>query len=279
MKYMSFQNSCSFAGVANLLEQYGVDAEADQIALGMHLPYMMERTKDGYQAGSMLQTKKWFDLYLNPLGFELQETLLDREQVIDFLKGNEPCMIGIKVSPDAASRHAVVYTGAQNGTLLFLNNRRKESSEPDSFRWTEEDFFNLMDRKTIPIASVVRCEKKEASLGARYQETLIALADVKEKVNYICRHAMDVRFQLESRETVFRAILLDNIAVLKLTEETELTHLFEIIQGQYLSALAQKKKLVLEEYMDMKLLDQALDRWKDCILREQHKAMELGEKM
>ena len=278
MKYMSFQNSCSFAGVANLLEQYGVDAEADQIALGMHLPYMLEKTNDGYQAGPMLQTKKWFDLYLNPLGFEMQETLLNREQVISFLKENEPCMIGVKVNP-AASRHAIIYVGAQNGTLVFLNNRRKDSAEPDSFRWTEKEFLNLMDRETIPIAKVVACGKKEVSLGARYEETLDALADMKERVNHICKHAMDVRFQQESKETVFRAILLDNIAVLKLTQETELTHLFEIVQGQYLSALAQKKGLVLEEYMDMKLLDQALDRWKDCILREQHKAMELGEKM
>lgn len=276
MKYMSFQNSCSFAGVANLLEMQGVDAEAEQIALGMQLPYMMEKTKDSYLAGPMLQTKKWFDLYLNPLGFEMQETLLKREQIIDFLKENEPCMIGVKVNP-AASRHAIIYVGAQNGTLMFLNNRRKESSEPDSFRWTEEVFFNLMDRKTVPIASVVRCEKKEASLGARYEETLIALADVKEKVNYICRHAMDVRFQLESRETVFRAILLDNIAVLKLTEEAELTHMFETVQRQYLSALAQKRELILEEYMDIKLLNQALDFWKNCILREQHNAIEFGK--
>ncbi|MCI5855897.1 MAG: hypothetical protein MR016_00820 [Agathobacter sp.] len=274
MKYMSFQNSCSFAGVANLLEQYGVDAEADQIALGMHLPYMMEKTKDGYQAGPMLQTRKWFDLYLNPLGFEMQETLLNREQVISFLKENEPCMIGVKVNP-AASRHAIIYVGAQNGTLVFLNNRRKDSAEPDSFRWTEAEFLNLMDREIIPIAKVVPCEKKEVFLGVRYEETLDALANMKERVNHICKHAMDVRFQQESKETVFRAILLDNIAVLKLTQEKDLTHLFEIIQGQYLSALAQKKELVLEEYMDMNLLNQALDRWKDCILNEQHKAIEL----
>lgn len=138
--------------------------------------------------------------------------------------------------------------------------------------------MNLMDREIIPIAKVVPCEKRTACLGTRYEETLNALADMKERVNRICKHAMDISFQQESQETVFRAILLDNIAALKLTQETELTHLFEIVQGQYLSALAQKKKLVLEEYMDMKLLDQALDRWKDCILREQHKAMELGEK-
>lgn len=277
MKYMSFQNSCSFAGVANLLEQYGVDAEADQIALGMHLPYMMEKTKDGYQAGPMLQTKKWFDLYLNPLGFEMQETLLKREQVISFLKENEPCMIGVKVNP-AASRHAIIYVGAQNGTLVFLNNRRKDSAEQDFFRWTEQEFLNLLDREIIPIAKVVPCEKKEVFIGACYEETLDVLADMKERVNRICKHAMDISFQQESKETIFRAILLDNIAALKLTQETELTHLFEIVQGQYLSALAQKRELVLEEHINMKLLNQALDRWKDCILREQQKGMELGEK-
>ena len=33
MKYMTFNSSCSYAGVANMLEQYGVDTEAESDAV------------------------------------------------------------------------------------------------------------------------------------------------------------------------------------------------------------------------------------------------------
>ena len=42
MKYMTLNSSCAFAGVANLLEQYGVDIEDRDLCLGMKLPYLFE---------------------------------------------------------------------------------------------------------------------------------------------------------------------------------------------------------------------------------------------
>lgn len=38
MKYMTFNSSCAFAGVANMLAAYGIDKEDREIALGMQLP-------------------------------------------------------------------------------------------------------------------------------------------------------------------------------------------------------------------------------------------------
>ena len=54
MKYMTFNSSCSYAGVANMLEQYGVDVEDRIIALGMKLPYLFAQEGGVYMAGPML---------------------------------------------------------------------------------------------------------------------------------------------------------------------------------------------------------------------------------
>ena len=42
MKYMTFNSSCSYAGLANLLSFYGVDIEDREIALQMGLPFLFD---------------------------------------------------------------------------------------------------------------------------------------------------------------------------------------------------------------------------------------------
>ncbi len=71
MKYMTFNFSCSYAGVANMLEQYGIDTDDRSIAMGMKLPYLFAYENGVYMAGPMLQSAAWFNLYLNPIGFEM----------------------------------------------------------------------------------------------------------------------------------------------------------------------------------------------------------------
>lgn len=75
MKYMHFNSSCSYAGLANLLELKGVDTEDDRIAGEMYLPYFLafDAESECYQAGPMLQTADWFNLYLLPRGFRYVE--------------------------------------------------------------------------------------------------------------------------------------------------------------------------------------------------------------
>ena len=63
MKYMTFNSSCSFAGVANMLESKGLDFQDYQVAAGMELPYIVARDNGGYIAGAMLQEKKYFDIF------------------------------------------------------------------------------------------------------------------------------------------------------------------------------------------------------------------------
>jgi len=58
LKYMTFNSSCSYAGIANMLEIRGVDTEDYKIALAMDLPFLMDQDEVGYYAGSMLQCNK-----------------------------------------------------------------------------------------------------------------------------------------------------------------------------------------------------------------------------
>lgn len=73
-KYMTFNSSCSYAGLANMLLRYGVDTQDREIARDMKLPFLFACEEDEYRAGPMLQGAQWFNLYLHPRGLEMRET-------------------------------------------------------------------------------------------------------------------------------------------------------------------------------------------------------------
>ena len=43
MKYMTFNASCAYAGLANILERFGIETEDREIALAMGLPYLFAK--------------------------------------------------------------------------------------------------------------------------------------------------------------------------------------------------------------------------------------------
>lgn len=97
MKYMTFNSSCSYAGIANMLEQYGIDTTDREIALGMKLPYLFVYDDGAYVSGPMLQKAEWFDIYLNSIGFQLIEKKISADKVVDYLKDQKTAMLGIKM--------------------------------------------------------------------------------------------------------------------------------------------------------------------------------------
>ena len=58
MKYMHFNSSCSYAGLANLLYSDGIDTEDFVIALAIDLAYLLVKDGAFYLAGTMLQSKE-----------------------------------------------------------------------------------------------------------------------------------------------------------------------------------------------------------------------------
>jgi hypothetical protein len=264
LKYMSFNNSCSFAGIANLLAEKGIDTEDYKIALQMRLPYMMDKEGGRYLSGPMLQTKDWFNLFLEPLGYELDEKFLKKQDVISYIRSAAPAMIGVQIR--SGVRHAVVYVGEDHGKMRFLNNKRKDSAEPDNYLWTEAEFLEKIGRDVTVIGCLVQVEKRLPDFSSRYERSLLVLSELQKDVNAVCKRAMDHGTLCNYQETLFRAVLLDNIAVLKLTPEVLLAEQFQKVQRQYLAAMrTTQETVVLAEYIDVRMLNEAIDGWRNAI--------------
>ena len=262
MKYMTFNASCSYAGLANLLDWYGVDVEDRAIALEMELPYLFAREGRRYLSGPMLQGAEWFNLYLHPIGFTFIERRLGREEVCSFLKTHPPAMLGLRVSPE--SKHAVVYTGGGGGEYRFINNKRRDSSEPETLRLTEADLLSRLDKtvvvgmlKTIEPAPSGRCRRRAESSGV--------LWDLQSEIKDFCTPEQTAAGQAAALDDLFRPLLLDGVTMLELLEDTKPAASLRTVRAQLLPLVRAGRAAVLSEGIDLPLLNASIRAYHDRI--------------
>ena len=259
---MTFHSSCSYAGLANLLSFYGIDTEDWKIALRMHLPYLFAHEDGGYLSGPMLQGAKWFNLYLNPRGFAFSECQHSREEVCAVLQTVFPAMLGIRVSPE--NKHAVIYTGCRDGKYRFLNNKRRDSPEPEALGLTEEELFARLDESVV-VGHLERTDPAVMSFRSCLENSFLVLQSLQAELNAFCGKEQSAAALRESMNTLFRPILLDGVTMLELLEESEIATALKKVRTQFLNVIKGKQAAVLADKLDMTLLNDAVARYEALI--------------
>ena len=265
MKYMTFNSSCSYAGLANLLSYYGVDEEDRTIAMKMGLPYLFAYEDGRYLSGPMLQGARWFSLYLRPIGFTLTERQLSREEVCHYLQANPPVMLGIRVTP--TSKHAVIYTGSGDGEYHFLNNKRQTSPEPETFHLTEVDLFSRLDQ-TVTVGILKKTGPVPVNLQPYLESSLTTLRSLQSELTAFCSQEQPPAAQQQAMESLFRPILLDGVAMLELLEEERLASSLRTVRTQFMRAIRESRPAVLSSHLDMPLLTTAMTEYAQLIAAE-----------
>lgn len=236
MKYMTFNSSCSYTGVANMLEQLGFDTEDRTIALEMKLPCLFAHEDGTYLAGPMLQTAEWFNLYLHPIGYHMEETDLATQEVTAYLQNHSPAMLGLKT--DNQSKHAVVYTGTEDGKLRFLNSKWQQALDPERFSLTEAELSHRLDRRAV-VATLYPIEPKPTDLRKRMAESPAIIQQNLEEIRAVSREEHTIAFLMAKLNPLFRPLLLDTITMLTLLGESDLAQKFTLLQRDFLTTLRQ----------------------------------------
>ena len=265
MKYMTFNSSCSYAGLANLLSFCGIDTEDREIALQMRLPYLFSCEDGCFLSGPMLQGAKWFDLYLNPMGFRLLERRLDRERVCGYLKDIGPAMLGLRVSSE--SKHAVIYTGQKNGNYQFLNNKRKDSLEPETLSLMESDILDRLDESVI-VGRLERTAPRSTDYRPYLEESVLVFRNLREKLAAFCAAAQSANSLRTAMNELFRPILLDGLTMLELLEEREIVDILLAIRSQFLRIVKESRPAVLAGELDMQRFAFALSQYERLIINQ-----------
>ena len=264
MKYMTFNSSCSFAGLANLLSLHGIETEDREIALRMHLPYLFARRGDGYLSGPMLQGAEWFNLYLNPLGFTLAERILGKDAAVAELRTSAPAMLGLRVSPE--SKHAVICTGWQGGGYRFINNKREASPEPETFCLTEADLLARLDEPVV-VGHLEQTEPRDADFRPFLEDSVETLRGLQKDIRDFCALEQSAASLRAAMNSLFRPILLDGVTMLELLEETEIAGPLKEVRAQLLAVIKQECPAVLENKLDTVRLNAAITQYEKRIVK------------
>lgn len=260
MKYMTFNSSCSYAGVANMLEQFGVNTDDRSIAMGMKLPYLFSCEDGVYMAGPMLQSAEWFNLYLHPIGFDMTEKEVPAAQVLEYLKQQKTAMLGLQV--DDSGKHAVVYTGSQDDKLVFLNNKWEHTDAPELIMLLEEELIAQIGNSAM-IATLEPVLPKAIDLSTRLGNSVAVIRQNLAEIQEICAREETVALLRSRLNTVFRPLLLDGITMLGLLGNDNLASRFTEIQRLFLNALRQDATTIvrLGDYLPVDKLTAAAEEY------------------
>lgn len=269
MKYMTFNSSCSYAGLANMLEKKGIDVEDYEIVLEMKLPFMIDKNEDGYIVGPMLQQKKWFDIFLNKYGYEITEEWLDRADVFDYLQGKDTAMLGIRMDNGRLHYHAVVYMGTEEGKVIFINNKHEGGSDPDEFRFTAKELQERVRDKTV-IATLTPTEEKPADFSSLLIQSIKYIDALQKDMIDFCS-AMHSNQEIHEKEYgLFRPLLLDGPSMMNLIGQAEILEDMKVLQKAFVQVALKDKRddVILADCFDMELLQSVCQRWKMLIEHE-----------
>ena len=268
MRYMHFNSSCSYAGLANILAFYGYETEDAEIALAIGLPYLLwyeEETKT-YLAGAMLQSKEWFDLYLKPRGFQFQEKLVNAKEAVEQLQ--KGMMLGMQVSPQ--SKHAVVFLEKAEAHYIFLNNKKEASPEEERLILTQKELLERLP-ENVMLGLVERCARNEVDIGFYLEQSLLNWERLRQEIQEFVQRETEPQELGQAMNRLFRPLLVDALAMMELLEEKELAENLKLLQEDFLKAVRKKETVRLCEEFDCGRLDENIEKIKSLIKKKAEK--------
>lgn len=263
MKTMSFPRSCAYTAVANLLEHVGIDTTDRDMILEIGLPYQFRQEDGAYLAGAMLQTKDWFDRFLNPRGFHLVEAYIPCADLPSFLEQRqEPCMLGVQLQH---GKHALNFHHWEQNTLVFSNNRHPASDEPDYVSFTAEELLERVD-ETVVVGMLEKCPNCSADTSDDSIETEMALRSYRETLAEIWPMMLPQMRVLEKLNSVFAPLFLDVPIMMDLIGRHQLAQTMISMRTTFLSALRQTETICLNDVIPWESLSELLDNYQAVLL-------------
>lgn len=272
MKYMTFNNSCSYAGVANLLEEFSINIEDYELAIEMRVPFIFkyDDAKVRYFSGPMVQKAENFNYYLQKLGLRFVENEFTRADAITFLQNcKHKCMMALNIRVEY--RHAVIYCGIENDEYVFLNNRRANTDEPEYYRYKLNELKEKMNDKFFIGYIEKGIEDKKLDINQEMNNSILYLSKYIDQIKNFSIKEQSVELLKESMDLVFRALFLDVYSMMEIIGEPGLAERILKVRSDYLVAMKLKRPLKLSEYICLEEIENIVDEYKEIIQREINK--------
>ena len=259
MKYMHFNSSCSYCAVAYLLSSFNIGVEDTDIALKIGLPYIFTFENGEYLAGPMLQSSKYFNLFLNPLGLTFKENRVSKEDLLSYINNKKNLMFGIKTD---FGKHAVVLVDHINDMYSFFNPTHEESNQETIINLNEEDLLSRVDEE-ITIGEIQYCKKKIVDLKCIYRESITNLENYEKDIINFVDNNDDIKEYQKQLEVLFRPLLLDGLTMMRLINNDEITKIMKESQNNLLNFIRGKNKF--DEILFKEQIHAIVSQYKELI--------------
>ena len=266
MKYKSFNRSCSYAGLANMLLDFNIDTEDFQIVIDGNIPYIFtfDKTSENFLAGPMLQSKQYFDYYLNAHNLELKEIQLSKKEVLNFLKcTSQKCMIGLSLN--SAQKHALIFEGIHHCKFKFLNNKWKHSTEPEYYYFSDDEILNKLPENScigyIEKLNYPVCNNSQHELNMSIE----FLADYKLKVTEFCSTEQSFDNLEKAKSSLFEALFLNVLSMMEIIQAESLVYKIKDLRQDYIKAMNLKSPLILGNYISLELFNDIIENYTTLI--------------
>ena len=256
MKYQSFNRSCSYAGLANMLLDFNIDTEDFQIAVDANIPYIFtfNKTSEKFLAGPMLQSKQYFDYYLNTHELEFKEILVSKKEVLNFLKStSQKCMIGLSIN--STQKHTLIFEGIHDCKFKFLNNKWKHSTEAEYYYFNDAEILSKLPENScigyIEKLNYPVCNNSQHELNMSIE----FLADYKLKVTEFCSTEQSFDNLEKAKSLLFEALFLNVLSMMEIIQAESLVYKIKDLRQDYIKAMNLKSALILSDYISMELFN------------------------
>jgi len=266
MKYQTFEASCCYAGLANMLDDFSLDFEDRDIALAAELPYMLrfDADRNCFLAGPMLQGAEWFDLFLRPRGMRFIERTFSGEAAVNFLSAADTrVMLAVEA---ADGRQALVFEGIRGGRFHFISNKWKDSDGAERYMFTAAELYDRIDPEKNSLSWIELSTKTPVDFLEKLYVTLEYIAKYRASLKKFCsvkRERIALRWAMEP---LFRPLMVDIHSMMELAGETRLVLMIKVLQRSLFAALnSDEDTLVPFDYISEQQLDEALDRYTEIV--------------
>ena len=275
MKYMTFNNSCFFAAISNILEELEVDVTDEEIVRESLIPFLFEYDKStdqflgGYQIQNINVINEYLKKYIVKLNEEKYEqgSLIERKQELikSLTETDNHKIVSLKMTDNKSEWHATIYTGKIENKYRFINMRKSDNEIVNIELTHDELLIRLAD--IVQYAWVEKIKTFEVldkkQMLANSFENLCLLED---KIIEFSTSFQSYGNRMKFRDLLFRPLLLNYVDISRIINAEQLSKDLLKLQSQYISTFKIKGDLVLSEYMDLDLLEESIKFIKYMIL-------------
>ena len=265
-KYQSFNSSCAYAGIANLLLKFGVDVEDRDIIINSNAAYQVlyNKEKNAFSAGYKVQGKYWFNCFLNMIGFEYIEVSTNIDDYISRLQSNiEPHIIGLWIND--IERHVHNYIGIENNKYKFLNNKWIDSNEND-FLYLNETEIRSVNRYELKYGYLQKLNFRYESFDKTYfLRTLDNIEYYLIFLKYNFKVEKPIEVHIKEKETIYRTLLLDMQSMLEILGYLEMSETIKLLRSSYLRGLKKDAIFSLNDILNFNEIETCILFFKNVV--------------